>query len=115
MKMDKRDSEAYRVLIERRRKALDTPAEIRKQYQNQFDEINRGLQIGLRSYVAYYITNGKNFLYKSGQLTDCVEIWENILSALRVANIDEFDQCCELLKNEYWSRIDLKEACPLRY
>lgn len=101
MKMKKSDYEAFRVLVQRKAKAMKQSPEIRKKFKKQYDEIVLGLKSNIRSYVAYFITEGKNDLKPKGSLKHCTEIWEKVNDALKVGDLMKLDKECERLKAEY--------------
>ena len=109
----------YLQQISRKAKAKELPPEVlagNLRYKKAYDKINEFLRQNYKSYLIWYISGATNrlsleILKEACAAAERADIFKNLNAALTVADIEEFDFNCFLLKifyrlKEYEQRAD---------
>lgn len=112
--MTKEEFEQYRILVQRKGKAMAVPRELRLgKYSSEYQKIVSTLREEFQSYVAYYITDGKNNLLNdvgiAAEIKNQKSIFSGINTALYDGDLKKMDKYCDRLKTVYEDAIRVKE------
>lgn len=112
--MTKEEFEQYRILVQRKGKAMAVPRELRLgKYGAEYQKIISTLREQFQPYVTYYITDGKNILLNDGGIAAEVKNQKSIFSGINTALYDgdlkKMDEYCDRLKKVYEDAIQIKK------
>lgn len=112
--MTKEEFEQYRILVQRKGKAMSVPRELRLgKYGAEYQKIVSTIREQFQPYVTYYITDGKNILLNDGGIAAEVKNQKSIFSGINTALYDgdlkKMDRYCDRLKKVYEDAIREKE------
>lgn len=104
--MTKDEFEHYRLLVQRKGKAMTIPRELRLgKYGAEYQKIVAALRTQFQPYLAYYITEGKNDLLNDTETAERVKqqkaIFAGIQTALYDGDLKKMDRYCDRLKEVY--------------
>ena len=104
--MTKDEFEQYRLLVQRKGKAMTIPRELRLgKYGTEYQKIVAALRTQFQLYLAYYITEGKNDLPHNAETAERVKqqkaIFAGIQTALYDGDLKKMDRYCDRLKEVY--------------
>ena len=104
--MTKDEFQQYRLLVQRKGKAMTIPAELRLgKYGAEYQKIVTALRTQFQPYLAYYITAGKNNLRHDAETAERVRqqkaIFAGIQTALYDGDLKKMDRYCDRLKEVY--------------
>lgn len=102
--MTKEEFAQYRVLVQRKGKAMMIPRELRLgKYGAEYQKLVNALREQFRPYLAYYITDGKNRLTveRAERIKNQKSIFAGINTALYDGDLKKMDEYCDRLKDVY--------------